>query len=68
MSNERIYCVVNVNTGEEHLRITTHPSKALRHVTHQEFEVTVPSALDVAHMIARGVQPVRIEDKDVVTE
>ncbi len=64
----RVYVVTNKTTGDKTLLEETHPSKALRAVTSEDYDVeAAPSSLvvDLIQKGARVIRPAQLEFPEV---
>lgn len=68
MTNERIYCITDTETARQWLRIATHPSQALKSVVSPRYTVHTASAIETATLMKSGVQPIHVEEPDVIAE
>lgn len=59
---ERIYAVNNTTGDKTRLVLAANPAQALRHVAHNQFNVKVASAIDVAKLMADGVTVEQIKE------
>lgn len=59
MLQTRIYAVTNKTTGTTHLVESHHPTHALKVVTENEFDVSVPGSVELATLIETGARVIR---------
>lgn len=59
MLQTRIYAVTNKTTGETQLVESHHPTHALKVVTENEFDVAVPTSIELANLLETGVRVIR---------
>lgn len=59
---QRIYAVNNATGDKTRLVLAANPAQALRHVAHNQFNVKVANAIDVAKLMADGVTVEQIKE------
>lgn len=60
---ERVYIVTNTTTGEQFLRVATHPHHALKHVVTEHYTVHAASAIETSKLIIGGVLPITVKEE-----